>query len=101
MPRLMVELNLVAGDWGAQIGWVSVDVHGAIPGLRLNHLPVFRTANTGIITFGMPLLQGEIPGSRYSGISFDTDEHRQHFLGELETVLRATHPDLFDGRARP
>ena len=44
----------------------------------------------------MPLLQGELPGSRYSGITFNTDKHHQRFLEEVKTALRAAHPELFD-----
>jgi hypothetical protein len=98
MPRITVEFEELTEDWGAQIGWVSVDVHGAIPGLRLDHLPVFQT-DTGGFTFGMPLLQGELPGSRYSGITFDTDEHRERFLLDLAAALRTARPDRF-GRER-
>jgi hypothetical protein len=98
MSKLTIEFEPLQG-WGAQIEWATVTADGAVPGLRLNRLPVFRTANTGAITFGMPLLQGELPGSRYSGIAFDTDEHRQRFLARLKAALRTAYPELFDREA--
>jgi hypothetical protein len=99
MSKITVEFEGLKGDWGQQLGWVSVGVQGSIPGLRLHRLPVFKT-DTGDITFGMPMLQGELPGSRYSGITFDTDKHRERFLRDLSTALRATHPELFDRGVR-
>jgi hypothetical protein len=84
----------LTGDWGAQLGWVSVDVHGAVPALRLNRLAVFQT-DAGDVTFGMPLLRGEFPGSRYSGITFDTNKQFQRFLKRLGAALRTARPDRF------
>ena len=98
--RLTVTFEELAGDWGAQVGWVSVDVRGALPGLRINRIPVFQTA-AGAATFGLPLLQGQLPGSRYSGITFNSDEHRRHFFERLAAALRATRPDLFEQEPRP
>jgi hypothetical protein len=99
MKFAIVELVLVPGDWGAQIAWVSVDIQGAVPGLRLHRFPVFRQADTGAITIGMPLVPGDGPGARYSGISFDTDAHRERFLTgflkELVPALEAACPELF------
>ena len=93
MPRFTIEA--VTGDWGAQIGWVSVGVHGAVPGLRINCVPVFKTA-AGDVTFGMPLLQSELPGSRHTGFTLDTDKQRQRFFERLKAALRAARPDRFD-----
>jgi hypothetical protein len=99
MSKITIEFEGFAGDWGAQIGWISVEVQGAIPGLRLHRLPVFQT-DAGDITFGMPMLQGELPGSRYSGITFDTDKHRERFLRDLSGAPRAVHPELFERGSR-
>jgi hypothetical protein len=98
MPRFEVKFEELTGDWGAQIGSATVDVHGAIPGLRIHRISVCQ-ATAGEVTFGMPLLQGELPGSRYSGITFDTDEHRQRFFERLKAALRTAKLELF-GRER-
>jgi hypothetical protein len=88
MPRrLTVEFTPVLGDWGAQIGWASVRLVGAVPGLIINRMPVFRAPADP--TFGSPLVPGDLPASRYSCITFDTDQHRQRFLAQLEEALRA------------
>jgi hypothetical protein len=103
MPRLTVEFEEVLGDWGAQVGWVTVDVYGSIQGLRLHRLPVFQVNAGGVVgvVFGTPMLQGERPGSSYSGITFRTDEHRKRFLRDFDAALRKTNPELFLGELIP
>jgi hypothetical protein len=94
MPRrLTVEFTPVLADFGAQIGWASVRLTGAFPGLTLARMPVFR-GPTGL-TFGSPLVPGERPASRYSCVTFDTDKNRQRFLAQLDEALRAAYPELF------
>jgi len=95
MPRITnIEYMPISGDWGAQIGWLSARLPAAFTDMILNGVPVFRQ-RPAAITFGMPLAPGELPGSRYSCITFDTDRHRQRFLAALEEALRAAHPELF------
>jgi hypothetical protein len=93
--RLTVEFTPVLRDWGCQIGWASVRLTGAFPGLTLNHMPVYRQADTRLIHFGSPLTPGNLPASRYSCLTFDTDRNRQRFLAQLDEALRVAHPELF------
>jgi hypothetical protein len=93
--RLTVEFTPVRGDWGAQIGWANVRLTGAFPGLTLARMPVFRQADTRLIHFGAPLTAGNLPASRYSCLTFDTDRNRQRFMVQLGDALRAAYPELF------
>jgi hypothetical protein len=91
-----IEFIGVSGDWGAQIGWLSAPVPEAAIGLILHRMPVFRQVDTGEISFGMPLVPGDLLGSRYSCLTFDSDRHRRRLLGALEAALRAAHPEIFE-----
>jgi hypothetical protein len=96
MPRrLTVEFTPVLADFGAQIGWASVRLTGAFPGLTLARMPVFRQADTRLIHFGSPLTPGNLPASRYSCLTFDTDRNRQRFMVQLDEALRVAYPELF------
>jgi hypothetical protein len=96
MSRVIrIEFEPIVGDWGAQFGWVTAHLMAFFPGLTLNRMPVFRRADTGGITFGSPLVAGDLPASRYSCITFDTDRQRERFLTALDQALRAAHTELF------
>jgi hypothetical protein len=92
-----IKFTPIPGDWGAQIGWLSVPLPAAVRGLLLHRVAVFRQrAEDGVtVTFGLPLVPGELAGSRYSCVTFDNEEHGRAFLGDLESALRRKHPELF------
>jgi hypothetical protein len=98
MPRrLTVEFTPVLG-WGSQLGWVNVRLIGAVPGMTINNrVPLFR--GPAGLTFGSPLVPGDLPASRYSLVTFSTDRNRQRFLAQLDEALRVAYPELFAAEA--
>jgi hypothetical protein len=94
MTRLIkVEFTPIPGDWGSQVGWLDARLYGAFR-LVIRRMPVFRRS-PGVFTYGAPMVPGDLPASRHSCITFDTDRHREQFLTALDEALRAAHPELF------
>jgi hypothetical protein len=96
MPRITIEFEPASGDWGAQICWLNAVLAGALLGMIINRVPVFRRG-PAVFTFGSPLVPGELPASRYSCKTFDTDQQRQRFLAALEEAFRTAHPEALSG----
>jgi hypothetical protein len=95
---IQIEFTPVTG-WGDQVGWVTVRPFGAVPGLILNRLPVFRQG-PGRFSFGSSAVPGALPGSGYSVVVFSADRHRQRFHAQLDDAVRRAHPELFQSEGQ-
>jgi hypothetical protein len=92
--KLKVEFAELTGDWGVQIGWLNAADLGSVPVLCLNRFPVFRNADTRHVDICMPLTPGELPASRHSALTFDTERDHRRFVGRLLDALRVIRPNL-------
>jgi hypothetical protein len=91
MASILVDFTPVPGDWGQQIGWLDTHLVGAFPGLIIHRMTVFQR-EPGVITFGFPLISGDLPAARHSCISFAHERCRRRFIKALETAFREACP---------
>ena len=89
----------LCGDWGSQIGVVELRLVRAPSGLCLR-LPVFRSP-AGKPVPGMPLIAGEAPASRYSGLYINSDADRARFIEAFDAELETVAPELYGRERRP
>jgi hypothetical protein len=93
--QLKVTFTVVAGDWGEQIGWVTITNLGLVPGLGLNRLGVLHDLGAKVIRVGISLTPGDRTGAWHDAITFDSEHHRRIFKDRLLVALRVARPELF------
>jgi len=94
MSLISAAFTPISGDWGSQIGWLDALLLSFFSGLTLHRIAVFRHGPANF-TYGSPLVPGDLPASRYSAVTFATDEDRLRFMAALEEAFRVAAPAQF------